>query len=71
MGRRRALWRISKQRVFLADILQILICIPLAMTLAVAAIGLIRFSLTREGAIFWLIVSIIIFFKMRHRIFRH
>ena len=62
---------VEERRVSLADLLRLFICLVLAMTLVTASIGLIRFSLTREGAIFWLIASIIILFKMRHRIFRH
>ena len=58
------------REIWLSDLLKLLICIPLAMTLAAAAIGLIRFSLTRAGAIFWLIVALIAFVKVRHRIFR-
>jgi len=70
----RRMWsslEIEERRVSLADLLKLFICLVLAMTLVTASIGLIRFSLTREGAIFWLIASIIILFKMRHRIFRH
>ena len=71
MRKGRMLLKISKRRISLTELLRILICIPLVMTIAVAAIGLIRFSLTREGAIFWLIVCILVLIKMRHRIFRH
>ena len=70
----RRMWsslQVGERKVSLADLLKLFICLVLAMTLVTTAIGLIRFSLTREGAIFWLIVSIIFFFKMRHRIFRY
>jgi hypothetical protein len=62
--------RLEERKITLADVLRLLICIALAMTLATAGIGLIRFSLTREGALFWLVVTIIIFFLIRKRIFR-
>jgi len=62
--------RLEERRITLADVLKVLICIALAMTLAAAAIGLIRFSMTREGALFWMLVTIIIFFIIRKRIFR-
>ncbi len=58
------------REISLSDVLKLLICIPLAMTLAAAAIGLIRFSLTRVGAIFWMVIALIVFFKIRKRIFR-
>lgn len=62
--------RFEERKITLADVLRLLICIALAMTLATAGIGLIRFSLTREGALFWMVVTIIIFFMIRKRIFR-
>jgi len=61
--------RVEERRVSLADLLRLFLCLVLAMTLVTASIGLIRFSLTREGAIFWLIVSILVLITMRHRIF--
>ncbi len=63
--------KVEERRVSLADLLRLFLCLVVAMTLITVAMTLIRFSLTREGAIFWLIVSIIILIKMRHRIFRH
>ncbi len=70
----RRMWsslQIEERRVSLADLLKLFLYLVLAMTLVTASIGLIRFSLTREGAIFWLIVCILIVFTQRHRIFRH
>ncbi len=61
--------RFEERRITLADVLRLLICIALAMTLATAGIGLIRFSMTREGAIFWMVLTVIIFFMIRKRIF--
>ncbi len=71
-GRRKLmLGKIAKRKLFLADLLRVLVCIPLAMTLAVAAVALVRFSLTRAGAILWMITAILVFFKIRRRIFRN
>ena len=61
---------IEERRVSLADLLKLFLCLLLATALITVAMALIRFSLTREGAIFWLIVSIIIVIKMRHKLFR-
>lgn len=68
----RRMWsslKVEERKVSLADLLKLFICLVLAMTLITASMGLIRFSLTREGAIFWLIVCMLILFTMRHRIF--
>ena len=62
--------KVEERRVSLADLLRLFLCLVLAMTLFTASIGLIRFSFTREGAIFWLIVCILVLITMRHRIFR-
>ncbi len=68
----RRMWsslQVEERKVSLADLLKLFLCLAIAMTLVTASIGLIRFSLTREGAVFWLIVCILILFTMRHRIF--
>ena len=62
---------IEERRVSLADLLKLFLCLLLATALLTVAMALIRFSLTREGAIFWLLVSIIVVITMRHKIFRH
>lgn len=62
--------RLEERRITLGDVLRLLICTALATALATAGIGLIRFSLTREGALFWLVMTIITFFLIRKRIFR-
>jgi hypothetical protein len=70
----RRMWsslQIEERKVSLADLLKLFLCLVLAMTLITASIGFIRFSLTREGAIFWLIVCIVVVITQRNRIFRH